>query len=103
MFSFQLGDGDFCLIPHEHSQPIKQSEHNKYIDRIFTEQQENYPPTESSKSSTTSEGIIIVFIRFSCYSSRNLSAINLQVLSLIKKILNYFTQLTFSVKGSQIA
>ena len=61
LFLFQLDDGDFCLIPHEHSQPIKQSEYNIYIDRIFTEQQENFPPAESSKSSTTSKGIIIVF------------------------------------------
>ena len=30
LFLFQLGDGDFCLMPHEHSQPIKQSEYNIY-------------------------------------------------------------------------
>ena len=56
---FQLGDGDFCLIPHEHSLPIKQSEYNIYIDRIFTEQQENCGLSEIDKSATDSKGIIL--------------------------------------------
>ena len=59
LFLFQLGDGDFCLIPHEHSQPIKQSEYNIYIDRIFTEQQENCILSETDKSATASKGIIL--------------------------------------------
>ena len=61
LFLFQLSDGDFCLIPHEHSKPIKQSEYNIYIDRIFTEQQENCGPSETDKSATASKGMLTSF------------------------------------------